>query len=216
MYCLLFVCYSLLIIHFYFLHSSHIRAHATDMAFYYNKKTGLVKMMDVGYANVTIPDKGLEIHLTLVQAEDSDRANVIKVEKAQATIHELKLKLHDTKHEYVLVFVYFFLHNHMQFSYWLYFIFYSFLYKLLSPIINKAVKRQAEKAIGERMAAIVFQLDQQIGKMSEQTQQLRQQAADQTANVAANAADRFQESTGVNVPTEKLGRDRSEGVAREE
>lgn len=145
---------------------SHIRAHAMDMAFYYNKKTGIPKMMDVGYADITIPDKGLEINLTLVQADDKDNANLVKVEKAKATIHEMKLKVHDSKHD--------------------------FLYKLLGPFINKAVKRQAEKGIADQLTKIVIQLDQQVGRLSQQASQMRQQAGDQIAGAAYNTAQNVQ------------------------
>ncbi|RUP43364.1 hypothetical protein BC936DRAFT_137287, partial [Jimgerdemannia flammicorona] len=149
---------------------AEIRAHAMDMAFYYNKKTGLAKMMDVGYADMSIPDKGVSIHLTLAQANDKDRANVIKVEKADCTIHEFKLKLHDTKHD--------------------------FLYKLLGPMINKNVKKQAEKAIEKQLHQIVFQLDQQLNKLSERAEQTRQETMHQATGTLKQAGGNLKQAGG--------------------
>ncbi|KAI8577548.1 hypothetical protein K450DRAFT_251368 [Umbelopsis ramanniana AG] len=138
---------------------SHVRADARDVQFEFRKKTG-IKVADSGLADIHIPDRGLDVTMVVKNSTPNANSNVMEVVKVQCKLHELKLKMRDTKHDT--------------------------MYKLLSPIINTAFKKNAEKAIAEELKKVLIRMDQRAGELQAKA---TAQDAHQTvkSNIQSNA-----------------------------
>jgi len=114
-----------------FFEISKINADARNIAFYYKKKKGLINMMDVGLVDFAIPKNGLTIKLKVMMNPPTDKnQNLdIRVLEANTIIDELKLRLHDTKHD--------------------------FMYTLLTPLVEKRLKKQFANIITEKLVKTV-------------------------------------------------------------
>ncbi|RIA97123.1 hypothetical protein C1645_871601 [Glomus cerebriforme] len=119
---------------------SKINADARNIAFYYKKKKGLINMMDVGLVDFSIPKNGLTIKLKVLLNPPSDANPVLdlRVLEADTTIDDLKLRLHDTKHD--------------------------FLYTFLTPLVEKRLKRQFANLITDKMIKTVEYVKENITK----------------------------------------------------
>jgi hypothetical protein len=122
---------------------SHVRADARDVQFDFRKKSG-IKVHDSGLADIHIPARGLDVTMVVRNSKPNSNSNVIDVVKVQCKLHELKLRMRETKHDT--------------------------LYKVLSPIINTAFKKNAEKAIAEELKKVLIRMDQRAGELEEKIQ----------------------------------------------
>jgi len=127
---------------------SHVRADARDVHFDFRKKSG-IKMHDSGLADIHIPDRGLDVTMVVRNSGQNSQTNILEVVRVQCKLHDLKLRMRDTKHDT--------------------------LYKVLSPVINTAIKRNAEKAIAEQLKRILIRLDQRVGDLQTKTQKTIQE-----------------------------------------
>jgi len=121
---------------------SKINADARNIAFYYKKKKGLVTMMDVGLVDFSIPKNGLTIKLKVLlnppTDADGSKGIDLRVLEAETIVDDLKIRLHDTKHD--------------------------FMYTLLTPLVEKRLKKQFTNMISEKMVKSVEYIKESIGK----------------------------------------------------
>jgi hypothetical protein len=143
---------------------SHVRADARDVEFEFRKKTG-IKVSDSGLADIHIPDRGLDVTMVVKNSTPNANSNVMEVVKVQCKLHELKLRMRDTKHDT--------------------------LYKVLSPIINTAIKKNAEKAIAEELKKVLIRMDQRAGELQQKAQT---QLADRQARIQEKVQTKAQEA----------------------
>ncbi|GBB87561.1 hypothetical protein RclHR1_01400014 [Rhizophagus clarus] len=127
-----------------FFEISKINADARNIAFYYKKKKGLINMMDVGLVDFSIPKNGLTIKLKVLMNPPTDNnQNIdIRVLEANTIIDDLKLRLHDTKHD--------------------------FMYTLLTPLVEKRLKKQFANMITEKLVTSVDYIKDNIIKVEAQ------------------------------------------------
>jgi len=127
-----------------FIEISKINADARNIAFYYKKKKGLINMVDVGLVDFSIPKNGLTIKLKILlnPPNEANPALDIRVLEADTTIDELKLRLHDTKHD--------------------------FLYTLLAPIVEMRLKKQLANMISEKMVKSVEYIKENVVTLQSQ------------------------------------------------
>jgi hypothetical protein len=123
---------------------SKINADARNIAFYYKKKKGLINMMDVGLVDFSIPKNGLTIKLKILlnPPTDSNPDLDIRVLESNTIIDELKLRLHDTKHDV--------------------------LYSVLTPLVEKRLKNQVAKMISDKMATSIEYIKENLVNLQSQ------------------------------------------------
>jgi hypothetical protein len=128
---------------------SKLRADARNIAFYYKKKKGLINMMDVGLVDFSIPRNGLTIKLKVsLNLPNQERPSLeIKVLEADSYIDDLKIKLHDTKHD--------------------------FLYMFLTPLVEKRLKRQLANMVTEKLIKTVNYVKDNITRLQSQVSDLQ-------------------------------------------
>ncbi|ORX99372.1 hypothetical protein K493DRAFT_299406 [Basidiobolus meristosporus CBS 931.73] len=118
---------------------ANIQVEAKNMAFYYKKKT-FPWMTDVGYIDLTMPDDGITMDMTLNTTPAPDpvtgRNHVYEVKQVETSVKELKLTVHNSKHD--------------------------ILYKLLSPIINSKVRQIIEEQVSIRAHETMMKIEEQI------------------------------------------------------
>jgi len=114
---------------------SQIQADMRDVAVYFRKKTGLIKLRDSGLADVVLGGQGLSVIIHLVSS-DKDRSSVFKVKDVHVKVDSLKFSIRDAKHE--------------------------FWYKTLKGIATSVVKKQIQKAVGQAIRTGLEYLDGQL------------------------------------------------------
>jgi hypothetical protein len=114
---------------------SQIQADMRDVAVYFRKKTGLIKLRDSGLADVILGGQGLSVIIHLVSS-DKDRSSVFKVKDVHVKVDSLKFSIRDAKHE--------------------------FWYKTLKGIATSVVKKQIQKAVGQGIRTGLEYLDGQL------------------------------------------------------
>lgn len=145
---------------------SHVRADARDVQFDFRKKK-MLKIHDSGLIDMHIPDRGLDITMVVRNSGANTSANVMEVVKVQCKLHEINLKMRDTKHD--------------------------MMYKVLSPIINTVVKKQAEKNIAEQLKKVLIRMDQRVGVLQEKAKVKAQEKKEQAQVKAQEAREQAQE-----------------------
>jgi len=127
-----------------FFEISKINADARNIAFYYKKKKGLINMMDVGLVDFAIPKNGLTIKLKVLMNPPTDKNQEldIRVLEANTIIDDLKIRLHDTKHD--------------------------FLYTVLTPLVEKRLKKQFANLITDKLVKSIDYLKENIIKVEAQ------------------------------------------------
>jgi len=127
-----------------FLEISKINADARNIAFYYKKKKGLINMMDVGLVDFAIPKNGLTIKLKVLMNPPTDKNQEldIRVLEANTIIDDLKIRLHDTKHD--------------------------FMYTVLTPLVEKRLKKQFANLITDKLVKSIDYLKENIIKVEAQ------------------------------------------------
>jgi len=123
---------------------AQINADARNIAFYYKKKKGLINMMDVGLVDFAIPKNGLTIKLKVLlnPPNESNPALDIRVLESDTIISDLKLRLHDTKHD--------------------------ILNTILTPLVEKRLKTQVAKMVSEKMAASIEYIKENVNNLQSQ------------------------------------------------
>ncbi|KAL1919448.1 uncharacterized protein VTP21DRAFT_2141 [Calcarisporiella thermophila] len=124
----------------------NLNLEAKDIAFYYAKKSGFPKMTDVGYVDIIIPGDGLTLDLTLTPASETDPESTFRVVRADVTLHDLKLRMHDTKND--------------------------FFYTILRPIVQATVRSHLERTLMDGLTSVMKKLDEQMTKIKEQARSI--------------------------------------------
>ncbi|KAG8928965.1 hypothetical protein FRC02_006163 [Tulasnella sp. 418] len=114
---------------------SQVQADMRDVAFYFNKKTGLPKMKDSGLADVFLGGEGLTVKVHLKSA-GNDRSSVFHVKDVNVKLDSLKFSVRDSKHD--------------------------MLYKTLKPLATGLVKKQIAKAITDAITTGFEYVDEQL------------------------------------------------------
>ncbi|KAF8301114.1 hypothetical protein DL93DRAFT_2122133 [Clavulina sp. PMI_390] len=114
---------------------SQMQADMRDVAFYFNKKSGLPKIRDGGLADVFLGGEGLTVKVHLTGA-GKDKTSVFKVKDVQVKLDSLKFSVRDTKHD--------------------------LLYKTLKPLATGLVKKQISKAIQDAVRTGLEYLDGEL------------------------------------------------------
>jgi hypothetical protein len=122
---------------------SKLRADARNIAFFYKKKGGLITMKDVGLVDFAIPSDGLRVYLKLLLGMPNEKEPDLKLNvlEAETNINELRLRLHDTRHD--------------------------FLYVFLTPLVEKRLKRQLENIITENLKKSVGYVQENLNRLQE-------------------------------------------------
>lgn len=123
-----------------------IEASARDIAWLYNKHSGLIKAGDVGLADFDIKDPGLSIRVKIIPGAETGiaapggdvKGRFLHAAEVETTLHNLDLRLHDSHHD--------------------------FLYKIVKPILNKTAKKQIEKAVSDSLRDLIFTLDEKVAQ----------------------------------------------------
>lgn len=77
---------------------SQMQADMRDVAFYYSKKSGAIKLKDSGLADVVIGGEGVNVTIHLV-ASTNDPRSFFQVKKVNVKIDTLKFAIRDAKHD---------------------------------------------------------------------------------------------------------------------
>ncbi|EJD07781.1 uncharacterized protein FOMMEDRAFT_16402 [Fomitiporia mediterranea MF3/22] len=117
------------------LHLGHIQADMRDVAFYFNKKTGIPKIKDSGLADVILGGEGLSATVHLVSAQ-KDPSSVYKVKNVNVKVDSLKFSIRDSKHDT--------------------------LYNTLRPLATGLVKKQIQKALSGALTTGLEYVDGQL------------------------------------------------------
>ncbi|CAG8517785.1 12710_t:CDS:2 [Acaulospora colombiana] len=120
---------------------SKLRADARNIAFFYKKKGGLITMKDVGLVDFAIPSDGLRICINILLSMPTDKETTLRltVLEAETNIKELKIRLHDTRHD--------------------------FLYVFLTPLVEKRLKKQLENIISDYMRKSVEYVQENLNNI---------------------------------------------------
>ncbi|CAG8551601.1 9234_t:CDS:2 [Funneliformis caledonium] len=132
-----------------FIEISKLRADARNIAFYYKKKKGLINMMDVGLVDFAIPKNGLtmKIKLLLNLPSETNPSLDLRVLEADTTVENLTIKFHDTKHD--------------------------FLYMFMTPLIEKRLKRQLANMVTDKMVKFFNYVKDNITRLQSQVSDLQ-------------------------------------------
>ncbi|CAG8577418.1 856_t:CDS:10 [Ambispora gerdemannii] len=134
-----------------------IGADARNIAFFYRQKSG-VKWMDVGHIDFAIPEEsgGLGIHMKLLLnvSKDEHTPSTFRVVELHSHLSELKIRLHNTKHD--------------------------FLYKLVTPLYEKRIKKQVESSINDMLRNAITYIDTQISTMQKKAKEFNARKATET------------------------------------
>ncbi|KAI9010781.1 hypothetical protein DFJ74DRAFT_319279 [Hyaloraphidium curvatum] len=108
---------------------SRIKASAKDIAFMYNKRTGLVQIGDVGLLDFSVTgEDGLTIRIVLEPAP-ADAAEPVRIVSCEASVDDMDFVLHDTKHDT--------------------------LYAVLKPFIHPFIKSQLQAGIADAASKFI-------------------------------------------------------------
>jgi len=80
----------------------NVKTNLKDVRFWYRKKT-TPKMTDEGFANVTIGGRGVRIRLVILANFSSPQP--FKTESVKVNCDKLRVKIHDSKHDFLYAFV---------------------------------------------------------------------------------------------------------------
>ncbi|KII83317.1 hypothetical protein PLICRDRAFT_180576 [Plicaturopsis crispa FD-325 SS-3] len=113
---------------------AQIQADMRDVAFYFNKKSGM-KLKDSGLADVVLGGSGLTATVHLVSS-DRDPTSVFKVKNVSVKVDSLKFSIRDSKHD--------------------------FLYRVVRPLATGLVKKQIQKAFADAITTGMEYADGQL------------------------------------------------------
>ena len=105
-----------------------------DMAFYYRRKTGPLKLADQGVADVLLGGTGITVTAELASAKDA--RSVFAVRRVDVKVDALKFSIRDSKHD--------------------------LLYKTLRPLATGLVKKQLQKAVADAVRTALEYVDGQL------------------------------------------------------
>ncbi|CAE7147721.1 unnamed protein product [Rhizoctonia solani] len=114
----------------------HIQADMRDVAFYFNKKSGMPKLKDSGLADVLLGGEGLSAKVHIKSAPPKDTSSVFYVKDVRVKIDSLKFSIRDSKHDA--------------------------LYKIVKPLATGLIKKQIAKAIESSIRTGLEYVDQQL------------------------------------------------------
>nr|CAG8550670.1 13246_t:CDS:2 [Entrophospora candida] len=129
---------------------------------------------DVGLVDFSIPDNGLKFYMKLfLDLPTEDRPYLqLNVLEAETQIESLKLRLHDTKHD--------------------------FLYTILTPLVQNRIRKQLENLITEKIKSAVQYLQENLKRLQSQTSKFQQNINIKDKIVTATSA--ITGDTGIRQP----------------
>jgi hypothetical protein len=145
---------------------SQMQADMRDVAFYFNKKSGLPKLKDSGLADVFLGGEGLTVTVHLTGA-GKDTRSVFKVKDVNVKVDSLKFSVRDTKHD--------------------------ILYKTLKPLATGLVKKQISKAIQDAIRTGLEYLDEQLVVVRDRYEEARADPNVSTTSAFTQLFERKQE-----------------------
>ncbi|KAH8827080.1 hypothetical protein DL96DRAFT_1605435 [Flagelloscypha sp. PMI_526] len=113
-----------------------IQADMRDVAFYFRKKTGLVKTKDSGIADVLLGGSGVTATVHIASSPENDESSVFRVKSCVVKVDALKFSIRDSKHD--------------------------FLYKTIKPLIAGLIKKQIQNAIADALVTGLQYVDGQL------------------------------------------------------
>lgn len=120
---------------------AQIQADMRDVAFYYRKKSGMVKVTDSGIADVLLGGNGLNIVAHVVSAT-KDKSSVFKVQNVEVKVDSLKFSIRDSKHDA--------------------------LYKTLRPLVTGLIKKKLQTAIAGAVETFLEYVDGELVAVRDQ------------------------------------------------
>ncbi|KAL1915397.1 uncharacterized protein VTP21DRAFT_6855 [Calcarisporiella thermophila] len=120
-----------------------VRVDAKDIVYFFRKQAGFPRMMDVGLMDLIISGKGLSISLTLAPLDIRHSNHAFEVMHANVTVHEFKLRLHDSKHDG--------------------------FYFFFRPLVQNIIRIQLEQGLTDALKTGLNGLDSQLAKIIQQS-----------------------------------------------
>ncbi|KXS10476.1 hypothetical protein M427DRAFT_48075 [Gonapodya prolifera JEL478] len=127
---------------------SKIQSSARDIVFYYNKKSGLITMSDVGLLDFDIVSRdGMTVHIVLEpqplsvltgsdMRADETEGEILRLVKSEVKIDAIDMRFHDTRHDT--------------------------LYTVVKPVTSTYLRRKVEDALNGAIADTIMSLDRRI------------------------------------------------------
>ncbi|KXS15672.1 hypothetical protein M427DRAFT_44284 [Gonapodya prolifera JEL478] len=127
---------------------SKIQSSARDIVFYYNKKSGLITMSDVGLLDFDIVSRdGMTVHIVLEPQPltaltglntraDETEGEILRLVKSEVKIDAVDMRFHDTRHDT--------------------------LYTVVKPVTSTYLRRKVEDALNGAIADTIMSLDKRI------------------------------------------------------
>ncbi|KAF8983945.1 hypothetical protein BDQ17DRAFT_1393896 [Cyathus striatus] len=147
-----------------------MQADMRDVAFYYNKKSGIPKMKDSGIADVILGGEGLCATVHLVSS-NKDKTSIFKVKDVVVRVDSLKFKIRDSKHD--------------------------FLYKTLGPLATGLIKKQIQKALRDAITTGMEYVDGQLVGVRDRMQSAKVNEGESRTEVLASIFKRKQEEASI-------------------
>ncbi|KAJ7583040.1 hypothetical protein C8J56DRAFT_865456 [Mycena floridula] len=136
---------------------SQIQADLKDVAFYFERKTGIkIMKKDSGLADVVIGGEGVNVTIHLVSSNDP--SSYFEVKNINVKIDSLKFAIRDSKHD--------------------------LFYKTFRPLATGLIKRQIAKAIKDGIATGLGYVDGQLIGVRDRIHEAKAQAAEAAADGA--------------------------------
>jgi len=121
----------------------NVHAVAHRVAFYYKKKSGIARMADAGYADITIQGRGLDVGVILAAGNPHSDHRSFQVLRVDTLIHNISLTMSETKRD--------------------------FFYKMFSPIVKSIVRKRLEEGIATGVMEFMVAFDKQITRSTKQS-----------------------------------------------
>ncbi|KXS15670.1 hypothetical protein M427DRAFT_69813 [Gonapodya prolifera JEL478] len=127
---------------------SNIQSSARDIVFYYNKKSGLITMSDVGLLDFDIVSRdGMSVHIVLEPQPltalagtgtpgNETEGEVLRLVRSEVKIDAIDMRFHDTRHDT--------------------------LYTVLKPVTSTYLRRKVEEALNGAIADTIMSLDKRV------------------------------------------------------
>jgi len=144
----------------------NVHAVVHQVAFYFKKKSGIPRIADAGYADITIAGRGLDIGVVLAAGNEHSEERSFQVLRVDTVINNIGLTMHETKRD--------------------------MMYKLFSPIVKSIVRKRLEEGIASGVMEFMIAFDKQLTKASKQSfsvaNRAMQKGGEMKERVAARAA----------------------------
>jgi hypothetical protein len=128
---------------------SGIQMDLRDVAYYVKKKQGFPGVTDKGVMDVFLGGTGLSFKVAMETADKSDKQHFFKISKVSVELKNLNIKLKQSNHKL------------------LFGLFKPLLFKVLRPVIQKAVEKQIRDSVTQA-DAFLYQVKQEVDRAVEE------------------------------------------------